>query len=95
MLGITAETTKKERLLNNEITMDRQEDIITLNARLMNRVDFANKMNKKYDFDLSVNLSSNDLKLNPYPGDMAIETLDELGVDRTTGSSVNTEREED
>lgn len=95
MLGITAETTKKERLLNNEITMDRQEDIITLNARLMNRVDFANKMNKKYGFDLSVNLSSNDLKLNPYPGDMAIETLDELGVDRTTGSSVNTEREED
>lgn len=95
MLGITAETTKKERLLNNEITMDRQEDIITLNARLMNRVDFANKMDKEYGFDLSVNLSSNDLKLNPYPGDMAIETLDELGVDRSTGSSVNTEREED
>ncbi len=95
MLGITAETTKKERLLNNEITIDRQEDIISLNSRLMNRVDFCNKMNKKYGFNLSVNLSSNDLSLNPYPGDMAIQTLDELGVDGHKGSSKNTETAEE
>lgn len=93
MLGITAETTKKERLLNNEITIDRQEDIISLNSRLLNRVDFCNKMNKKYGFDLSVNLSSNDMALNPYPGDMAIQTLDELGVDGSEGSSKNTDKE--
>lgn len=90
MLGITAETTKKERLLADEITIDRQEDIISLNSRLLNRVEFCNKMNKKYGFDLSVNLSSEDLSLNPYPGDLAIQTMDELGVDGSKGTSDNT-----
>lgn len=90
MLGVTAETTKKERLLNDEITIDRQEDILSLNSRLLNRVDFCNKMNKKYGFNLSVNLSSNDLALNPYPGDMTIQTMDELGVDGSRGTSDNT-----
>jgi len=78
MLGITAETTKKERLLNNEITMDRQEDIISLNSRLLNRVDFCNKMNKKYGFDLSVNLSSQDLTLTPFGGDYAMQQMGQL-----------------
>lgn len=87
MLGITAETTKKERLLSDEITIDRQEDIISLNSRLLNRVEFCNKMNNKYGFNLSVNLSSNDLSLNPYPGDYAIQTMDELGVDGSTGTT--------
>lgn len=89
MLGITAETTKKERLLNNEITIDRQEDVISLNSRLLNRVEFCNKMNNKYGFNLSVNLSSNDMQLNPYPGDAAIQTLDELGVDGSKGTETN------
>lgn len=95
MLGITAETTKKERLLNNEITIDRQEDMISLNSRLLNRVDFCNKMNKKYGFNLSVNLSSDDLSLNPYSGDMAIQTLDELGVDGSKGATENKTAQED
>ena len=95
MLGITAETTKKERLLNNEITIDRQEDMISLNSRLLNRVDFCNKMNKKYGFNLSVNLSSDDPELNPYSGDMAIQTLDELGVDGATGATENATAQED
>lgn len=94
MLGITAETTKKERLLNDEITLDRQEDIISLNSRLLNRVEFCNRMNKKFGFDLSVNLSSNDLSLNPYPGDYAIQTMDELGFDNSTGSNVDSKKEE-
>ena len=58
MLGITAETTKKERLIEGEITLNRQEDNIGLNARLLNRLDFCNKMNKEYGMELSVNLSS-------------------------------------
>ena len=78
MLGITAETTKKERLLDNEITIDRQEDIISLNSRLLNRVDFCNKMNRKHGFNLSVNLSSEDASLKPFQGDLAIKTLDKL-----------------
>ena len=75
MLGITAETTKKERLLNNEITLDRQEDIISLNSRLLNRVEFCNKMNKKYGFELSVNISSQDYELDENVGDMAMKVL--------------------
>jgi hypothetical protein len=63
MLGITAETTKKERLLNNEITLDRQEDMISLNSRLLNRVEFCNKMNAKHGLDLSVNLSSETMNM--------------------------------
>lgn len=78
MLGITAETTKKERLIANEITMDRQEDMISLNSRLLNRIDFCNKMNKKYGFDLSVNLSSQDASLLPFQGDYAMQTLNSL-----------------
>lgn len=78
MLGITAETTKKERLLDNEITLDRQEDIISLNSRLLNRVDFCNKMNKKYGFTLSVNLSSQDLTLTPFQGDYTMQQMGAL-----------------
>lgn len=64
MLGITAETTKKERLLNDEITLDRQEDMISLNSRLLNRVEFCNKMNAKHGLDLSVNLSSETMRMS-------------------------------
>ena len=94
MLGITAETTKKERLLNDEITIDRQEDMISLNSRLLNRVEFCNKMNERHGFNLSVNLSSEDLALNPYPGDLAIQTLDQLGADGATGIQNSSEGEE-
>lgn len=75
VLGITAETTKKERLLNNEITLDRQEDIISLNSRLLNRVDFCNKMNKKYGFNLSVNLSSDNYEFREFKGDYTMQAL--------------------
>ena len=80
MLGITAETTKKERLIEGEITMDRQEDLISLNSRMLNRVEFCNKMNKKHGMDLSVNLSSEDYELKPFRGDYAMQMLDSSGV---------------
>lgn len=104
MLGITAETTKKERLLDDEITLDRQEDIISLNSRLLNRVNFCNKMNKKYGFNLSVNLSSQDLTLTPFTGDYAMEQMgnlptiytghnDDKGFERTDKVSKAKEKE--
>lgn len=77
MMGITSETTKKERLLNDEITIDRQEDLISLNARLLNRVEFCNKMNKAYGLNLSVNLSSDSMQFRAY-GDPAIQAIDEM-----------------
>ena len=63
MLGITAETTKKERLIQDEIMIDRQEDIISLNARLANRVEFCNKVNKRWGLDVSVNIVTKDEEL--------------------------------
>ena len=80
MLGITAETTKKERLISNEIMINRQEDLISLNSRLLNRVEFCNKMNKKYGLDLSVNLSSENTELNPFKGDYAMQALSATSV---------------
>ena len=76
VLGIAPETTKKERLITDEITINRQEDAISLNARLMNRVDICNKMNKKYGWDISVNLSSTDTELQPFLGNMVTEAID-------------------
>ena len=57
MLGIAAETTKKERLISDEITMNRQEDSVSLNSRLMERTALCNLMNERYGLDMSVNLS--------------------------------------
>ena len=90
MLGITAETTKKERLIGDEITMNRQEDLISLNSRLMNRVQFCNKMNEKYGMNLSVNLSSQDTELQPFQGDYAMSMLGNTPV-HTTNITTNAE----
>lgn len=58
MLGISTQSTKKERLITGEIQMDRQGDLITMNSRLMNRVEFWDKMNKKHGLNVKVKMSS-------------------------------------
>lgn len=78
MLGITAETTKKERLLDDEITINRQEDMIALQSRLLNRVEFCNKMNDMYDMNLQVNTS--DVSVSPI--DAMREDDESLAYDR-------------
>lgn len=93
MLGISAKTTKKERYIEDEITINRQEDLISLNARLLNRVDFCNKMNRKYGLNLSVNISSQDLSYVPY-GDMAMQELAKTDVDEHQASNNNEVKEE-
>lgn len=85
-LGITAETTKKERLISDELTINRQEDIISLNSRLMNRVEFCNKMNKKYGMNLSVNLSSDDVQFKAY-SDIIEENKNKVEVDQEVESN--------
>ena len=60
-LGITGVTTKRERVLNDELVMNRQADEIKLNSRLMNRVELCNKLNKRFGLNISVNLSATDL----------------------------------
>ena len=58
VLGITSETTKKERMLDDELTLNRMENDISLNSRLLNRMEFCNKMNERHGMNLSVNISS-------------------------------------
>lgn len=87
MLGITAETTKKERLIGDEVTLNRQEDIISLNSRLLNRVEFCNKMNQKYGLELSVNISSEDFDLTSNEGDYAMQMLNKTGADEAEASN--------
>lgn len=85
-LGITAETTKKERLISDELTINRQEDIISLNSRLLNRVEFCNKMNKKYGLNLSVNLSSQDIQFKSF-SDVIEDNKNKVEVDQEVESN--------
>lgn len=66
MLGITEETTKKERMLNNEITLNRMGDVISLHTRMMPRLDFCHRMNDLTGWDVSVNLTAQQFDLAPY-----------------------------
>ena len=66
MLGITGETSKKERMITDELVLNRQQDVITMSARLKNRIDFCNKMNKKYGLNLSVNEVNQDTDFQPF-----------------------------
>lgn len=66
MLGITGETTKKERMLDEELQMNRMQDTITMSSRLLNRIEFCNRVNKRFGMDISVNLVSADTEFLPY-----------------------------
>lgn len=66
MLGITSARTKKERYTNVELTMDAMESAVSLSSRMMNRLELCNKMNKRFGFNMSVNLTSNNTEFVPY-----------------------------
>lgn len=93
MLGITAETTKKERLIEGELVMNRQEDILSLNSRLYNRVDFCNRLKRNHGIEATVNLTSQDLEFRPFGGDYAMQTLEKTGADE--GEATARENRED
>lgn len=100
MLGISYQSTKRERMLNGEIAMDRQADFISLNNRLLNRVEFCNLMNKKYNFNLDVNLSSDrnlEEEMNKFD-DLAMQALDATSngdTDREPGEGNEKEDDKD
>lgn len=56
-LGIASEAAKKERLLTDEISMNRQEDMIALNCRLLPRIEFCDRVNSQFGLNLSVNIA--------------------------------------
>ena len=57
-LGISSESTKRERMLDQELTMNRQSDQIRLYSRLQPRVELANELNRIYGLNVTVNLST-------------------------------------
>ena len=65
-LGITSDVTHKERYAVDQLAMARQEDSISLKSRLMNRVEACDYLNERFGFNMSVNLSSEDVSLVPY-----------------------------
>ena len=65
-LGITNGTTKKERMLDDELAMNRMGDIVSLQTRLLARTDFCNRFNKATGMDISVNLTSQTFDFLPY-----------------------------
>lgn len=69
LLGITEETTKKERMLTDEIKLNRMSDVISMHNRLLPRLDFCNRFNKATGMNISVNLTSERFELEPYKGD--------------------------
>lgn len=62
LLGIAAETTKKERLIGDEVALNRQEDTVSLNSRLLERVKLADYLNKRYGLNVTVNMSEMAIK---------------------------------
>lgn len=82
MLGISGDTTKRGVYTGkDELTMLRQEDVISLNSRLINRVEFCNYINERFGFNTSVNLSSRDIQFVP-PTAQEMEESDGILYDR-------------
>lgn len=61
--------------------------MISLNSRLLNRVDFCNKANERWGLDLSVNLSSN-MNTELY-GDYSMMMLQDSGADENESKNSN------
>ena len=92
MLGITEETTKKERMLEDEITLNRMGDVIALHTRLLPRIDFCNRFNKMTGMNVSVNLTAQQFDLVPYGGEMNADTgTDNSGTDNSGTDNSGTE----
>lgn len=69
MLGITTQNTKKERLLDNEVQMNRMGDAIALQTRLLTRQDFCDRFNRETGMNISVSLTTESFDIEPYGGD--------------------------
>lgn len=73
MLGITAETDKKERLISQEISLNRQEDILSLGTRYYTRKKMCEEVNEKFGTNIQVKLAVNDTNLIAREDDMFMQ----------------------
>lgn len=88
ILGISSETTKKERLIADEVVINRQEDTVLLNSRLMERVEAAEKINERWGLNLTVNMSDVPASFN------MVGNEDQAAARQGLGTS-NPDRQED
>lgn len=72
MCGIVPLTSKKERMNNDELVMNRQSDLVSLNSRMEARLRICNKLNKDHGFDCAVNLSSNIIEQSQFEPFMTV-----------------------
>ena len=81
MCGIVPLTSKKERMNNDELVMNRQSDLVSLNSRMEDRLEMCNKLNKNHGFNCAVNLSSNIIEQSQFEPFMTIsgQMLGEMG----------------
>lgn len=83
MCGIVPLTSKKERMNNDELVMNRQSDLVSLNSRMEDRIEMCNKLNKNHGFNCAVNLSSNIIEESQFEPFM---TLSGQMLGETSGS---------
>lgn len=80
MCGIVPLTSKKERMNNDELVMNRQSDLVSLNSRMEDRLEMCNKLNKNHGFNCAVNLASNIIEQSQFEPFMTVsgEMLGEM-----------------
>lgn len=93
MLGITPQTSKRERMNNDELVLNRQSDLISLNSRMEARIDMCNALNKRHGFNCSVNLSSNFIEESTFVPFMPLSDMTDASS-RTTYDNVDKEGDE-
>lgn len=84
ILGISTGTTKRERELNMELALNRQGDMMAMQSRLLPRVEFVNRVNRRFGTNITVNFGSLNTEFNPLPsaGDYATRgDVDNGGLD--------------
>jgi len=57
VLGITGVTTKQERMIVGELSLNRMEPLINLNSRMQNRMEFCNDFNEYTGLQVTCNLA--------------------------------------
>lgn len=65
-LGITEGTAKKERMIEDEVMLNRMGDMVSLETRMKTRRDFCERFNRATGMNISVRLSAEEFDLVPY-----------------------------
>jgi hypothetical protein len=91
MCGIVPLTSKKERMNNDELVMNRQSDLVSLNSRMEDRLEMCNKLNKNHGFNCAVNLASNIIEQSQFEPFMTVsgEMLGETSGSTTTYDNID------